>query len=493
MKKAVRIVAGVVVVAAVAASAGAWYTGTRLQPVLEASIAQANAELAKSMPGADGKPVAHIDLASLDRHFFSSTAHYRLTIDGQSVGADEPQLEFLFVDDIEHGPLPLSRLKALKLMPVMARSNYRLEPSPAAQGWFDVAKGKSPLFGHVNIAYDGATDGALELLALDFIGEGGHFSFSGMSINGTLSADGEKYSLKGAVDDYRLAGKAPEGDVLIGMKGFTFDTGGTRGASGFYLGHSDMKLGAVDLQLPGQPALKFTGTTGSSLMQEVEGKLAVEMTYDIAGINVAAQDVGSARMAWKFNNFETASTRALYDLYQTRIAPQQQAATAAGQPFELKLSDTEQRLLNEQMVKLLAAKPHVELQAFTLKTANGESRLNMALDLTNPGSVQPGSPQFAQNIIGKLDAKLLVSKPMLQDVGAVQARMQGQTDPAAIARQGKDLSDTAAAMAQMLQLAKDEGDNIVASLQYADGMVDFNGQKMTVQQFVASMMGRFGG
>lgn len=492
MKKAVRIVAGVVVLAAVTASAGAWYTGTRLQPVLEASIAQANAELARSMIGADGKPVAHIELASLDRHFFSSTAHYRLAIDGKSLGADEPQLDFLFIDNIEHGPLPLSRLKALKLMPVMAMSNYRLEPSPAAEGWFEVAKGQSPLFGHVNIAYDGATDGTLELLPLDFTGEGGHFSFSGMTVNGTLSADGEKYQLTGSVDDYRLAGKAPEGDVLVGLKGFTFDTGGTRGASGFYLGHSNMKLGTVDVQLPGQPALKFSGTTGTSLMQEVQGNLAVEMAYDIAGINVASQDVGSARMAWKFNNFETGATRALYDLYQARIAPQQQAATAAGQPFDLKLSEADQRLLNEQMVKLLAGKPHVELQAFTLKTASGESRLNMALDLANPGTVQPGTPQFTQKLIGKLDAKLLVSKPMLQDIGAVQARLQGQTDPAAIAQQGKDLSDTAGAMAQMLQLAREEGDNLVASLQYADGMVDFNGQKMTVQQFFASMMARVG-
>jgi uncharacterized protein YdgA (DUF945 family) len=42
-----------------------------------------------------------------------------------------------------------------------------------------------------------------------------------------------------------------------------------------------------------------------------------------------------------------------------------------------------------------------------------------------------------------------------------------------------------------LQLGKVEGDNIVSSLQYANDVVDFNGVKMSAQQFAAAMMGKF--
>lgn len=50
----------------------------------------------------------------------------------------------------------------------------------------------------------------------------------------------------------------------------------------------------------------------------------------------------------------------------------------------------------------------------------------------------------------------------------------------------------ASVMAEMMQLAKVDGDNIVSDLHYANQMVDFNGQKMTVQQFVSNVMGKVG-
>ena len=40
-------------------------------------------------------------------------------------------------------------------------------------------------------------------------------------------------------------------------------------------------------------------------------------------------------------------------------------------------------------------------------------------------------------------------------------------------------------------LAKVEGNNIVASLDYAAGQVDFNGQKMSLEDFITQMTQRF--
>lgn len=42
-------------------------------------------------------------------------------------------------------------------------------------------------------------------------------------------------------------------------------------------------------------------------------------------------------------------------------------------------------------------------------------------------------------------------------------------------------------MAVQSGLATVQGDDVVSSLHYADGMVDFNGQKMTVEEFAMLM------
>jgi uncharacterized protein YdgA (DUF945 family) len=42
-------------------------------------------------------------------------------------------------------------------------------------------------------------------------------------------------------------------------------------------------------------------------------------------------------------------------------------------------------------------------------------------------------------------------------------------------------------------LAKLEDNNIVAKLHYANNQVEFNGQKMTVEEFVGFVMSKLGG
>jgi uncharacterized protein YdgA (DUF945 family) len=79
---------------------------------------------------------------------------------------------------------------------------------------------------------------------------------------------------------------------------------------------------------------------------------------------------------------------------------------------------------------------------------------------------------------------------MIQDLAALQARSAGQTDPAAIAQHAQGTAESVGGMAVMLQVGKVEGDNIVSNLHYANDVVDFNGVKMSAQQFAAAMMGK---
>lgn len=487
MNKSVGIAAGVIVVVGALATAGAWYTGTRLEGVLRDSIQQANQELATSLKGTESSMT--LEMLSIDRHVFSSTAHYRVVIHDENLETDGNNAQFLFVDNIEHGPLPFSRLKSFKLLPVMAQSNFEMEQSPSAAKWFAMSNGVSPVKGHASVGYDRSTSGALLLSPLEMKDTDGTFTFSGLNIDVEASADAEKLKVVGNMDNFQLNVTSPEGEVAFGAKGLTFDTGGTKGQSGFYLGHNNLKIDQVLAQVAGQAPVVFKDLTGTSLAQEEGGNLAAQMNYNVGMINYNGKDVGALQSAFKLSNFDVAASQALYDLYQTKILPQQQAANASGEQLVLQLSPADQQLMDAQIAKLLAAKPHIELEKLALKTANGESHLRIAMDLTDTVSGQP-SPDRVRNAIAQLEARLVLSKPMISDLATLQAGLAGQTDPAAIAEQAKAASDMVGAMAVMLQVAKVDGDNIVSNLQYANDIVDFNGQKMTPEQFTALIMSK---
>ena len=130
-----------------------------------------------------------------------------ITFNG-SLDGDEPrQFELVINDRIEHGPFPLSRLKALKLMPVMATSNYALESNPALEKWFAAANGKSPVEGQASLGYDRSVQGTVRLnpvqAALDV---DSNLQFSGLTVDfDTLSDDAVTIRERDTMTQERIA------------------------------------------------------------------------------------------------------------------------------------------------------------------------------------------------------------------------------------------------------------------------------------------------
>lgn len=154
MKKSVGILSGLAVAIAVATTAGAWYTGKQLPAELDNALARSNAELQKALVTTGGS--LRIERVSLEQHFFSSTAQYRLKARDINVGEGEViNFDVGVTDHIEHGPFPWSRVKALKLVPVMAVSNSTLQKDDAVAPWFDAAGGKVPLSAQTSLGYGG--------------------------------------------------------------------------------------------------------------------------------------------------------------------------------------------------------------------------------------------------------------------------------------------------------------------------------------------------
>ena len=115
------------------------------------------------------------------------------------------------------------------------------------------------------------------------------------------------------------------------------------------------------------------------------------------------------------------------------------------------------------------------------------------MQLAKPASFDLPPDQIAREAITSLDLDLSLSKPMISDLVSVQAVLQGQEDQEAIAQQASMTTEMASGMMLSTQLVALEGNDIRARLHYADGQVEFNGKKMTVEEFAGLVMASAGG
>ncbi|MBJ2286207.1 YdgA family protein [Pseudomonas sp. MF6755] len=492
MNKPAVVFLGFVVAIGAVSAGGAWYTGKQLEPVLQTAIQNANKELQTSMAGVDG--TLALELVSLDRGVFSSTAHYRLKGQGSVFGEDNPNPELLFVDHIEHGPLPFSRLVTLKWLPVMATSHYELEKNPTTEKWFAASKDVSPLKGVANIGYSRSVSGNVELLPLEFKDDTSSVSFSGANLDFDSSAEGKKVKAEGFMNSLKVAAVDANGAPFEAqLNGLTVASNLEKSTFGFYTGQNTVELTDTKVTFgPQKAVLTLKGFEQKDSSETKDSNLAGRVDYKIDEIGYQGKPVGSAAMAVSMKNVDIPAMLVLTKLYQDKMQPVQ-AAAAAGQPVpELQLTEAEQTLAEANVNQVLAAKPQLAVENLSLKTTHGESKFNLVVDLAKPTSMELPPVELGKQMVSLLDANLTLSKPMISDVAALQAQVGGVTDPQAIEQQSQMAAEMVSGMAVGTQLATLVGTDVVSKLHYANNEVTFNGQKMTVEQFIGFVMSKVG-
>ncbi|MGB9091721.1 MAG: YdgA family protein [Pseudomonas farsensis] len=489
MKKSVGILSGLAVAIAIAATAGAWYTGQQLPAELERSIADGNAELKKSLAGTGGSMT--IELASLEQRFFTSTAHYRIKAKDIPFGeAEALNFEVGVVDNIEHGPFPWSRVKAFKLMPVMATSNSALEKDDFTADWFAAAGDKPPVTAQVSLGYTGSVDSDIRLAPVKVEEEGVKvLDFSGMQLLVSGDREGKAAEVHGNMGSLELNfADAQQVPAKVELKGFKLG-GKMRQTS-----HDMIYVGNIDLALAEaritsgltQDVLLMTDLQQNNLYSaegDAEDKLSGRLEYKVGDITYAGRKVGSGEMVFTMRSIDIPAMQALVQWYQTKLPEMQQAAAEGNGLPQLNLSAEEKAKVQADVQKLLAGKPQFALEKLAFKTANGESRFNLAMDFTNPSSFDLPPDQLGKQLVSRMHSKLTLSKPMIGDLATLQALLGGETDAQAIAQQSSQAGEMVGMMAVQSGMATVQGNDVVTSLQYADGMVDFNGKKMTVEEF----------
>jgi len=492
MNKTAGIAAGVVVAVGLISAGGAWYTGTQLPNVLKTSIEEANQKGADALLGTG--ITSKLELVSLDSHLFTSTAHYRLTLDSPSFGEEYRNVEILLVDNIEHGPLPFSRLKKLNLWPVLATSNYALEANGLTQKWFDAAKGEAPLHGQVSLGYDNSTTGTIELTPLDFAPQAGqNIKFSGLKLDVDASAHAEKVAVSGGMDSLVLTGTDANGEALsVNVRDLVLDSDQKMGTGDFYLGENSLKLASIEVKAGDKPPVLIKNLAQASNFEENSGKLGGHVSYDIGQVSFDGKDIAGVQMIWRMKDFDAAAVQALVEVYRDKLAPVQQAAAQGEEAPELAFTPAEEEKLKADIGQLLAGKPHVALEKFSIKTAHGEAALSLSVDLNKPESFDLPPPDLAKQVLAQLDAKLAIDKAVIGDGVRVQAALAGETDQKAIDDQAAMFTEMGSGMALGTEMIVLKGDKLESNLHYANNEVTFNDQKMSVEEFVMLVMSKTG-
>lgn len=470
MKKT-GIAIAVLLAAGAAATGGAWYTGTKLEGVLTESIKEGNAELAKYVPNES----VRIELTSFERGFFTSQARYRIVL-GEAKD-EEPAQELLIVDRIEHGPFPLSRLSSFKLMPVMAASHAELEQNATVTPWFKVAgEGVAPLVVDSAIGYDRSASGTLKFAPIQYSEDDFKLSFSGLEVDFSGTEKAEKMKVSGRMDSLLMEGTGARSGRMEAT-GFSLDSDRTRGSAGLYLGESKAALEKLSFVFDDGMPVVLTDLRQHDRLGEEGTHLAGKVDYNVGMVTYGGKELGSSSMTWSIERFDTAAVKSLYELYNSYVLRLQVDGNLVDPTPE------EQARMMSALQGLLAAKPVISLDNFSLKTANGESSFSLKLALANPESLELPPEELAKQLVSSLNARLSVAKPMISDVMGYKVLFEPELDPQAVATEAKMMAEMAGEMVTAMQLGKLDGDKIVSTLDYANGQVDFNGQVMPVEQF----------
>jgi len=497
MSKISAMVLGVVVLLAGAVVAGAWQTGKRLESVLQASIRATNQTLSAGLPGLAAVP--SLELLSLERGLFSSTAHYRVTLAdagsderGSSVAGKRSATagELLFVDHIEHGPFPLSRIIRLQLLPVMATSNFALQASSGVSQWFAAASnGVAPLSGRASLDYQQNLSGTVQMQPLDFSHGGARLSSSGAILDFAVTYQQSTVTFDGRFGS--LVFSAADG-TRVELQDLSLLSTGTLGESGLYLGHSDSTLKQLRVQVPEQPAWLLTNLRHQGQLGEDQTGVFGSFSAALGMLNYAGQDLGALSAGGSVSHLDTAAVKALNEFYSERVtAPGAFSATSRLPNFDL--TAQQQAQLQASLDRLLAGQPVVTLEHLALRTAHGESRFNLAVQLKQPDAYAVPASALLLQMLDTLEARLVLSQPMLKDLIVHLAAQDPAADPRLSNQQAQQMVLMATQVAVGSKLVVLEDSDLTASLNYAQGQVDFNGRKMPVEVFADLLSALFSG
>ncbi|SUB82551.1 Bacterial protein of uncharacterised function (DUF945) [Pragia fontium] len=503
MKKSI-VAVGVLVVLGGAWVGGSWYTGKVIQSEIEKSLVNAQKYIEQYAPEYKIK----MNITDYQRGVFSSQVSYAFDV-ANGNGSDSVSI----AQKISHGPFPLDHFS---LSPKLAFSKTELIKQPSLDSFFDMAGGKSPLNVEVLASYDGSSEGKVVIEPLTDKSDG-TFKFSGLTLNvaGQVK-DGEtnftmtsspfdmtehgsqvsydmakvagtqnkskEYTVDGSLGKLTIAKLGDEGEKeQIILNNLTVKSQGKAGKFDMNLGLINIALQNVTYTINDKPKMVMDGLTAVSNVQEDEKFINQVIDTTIGQLNLEGKNLGSGSMKVKLDRFDGGALQYL-NKNSDQLAYLYMAGATSPQG--------ESNLMMNNLMTFLDANPTISITPLTWKNDKGESQIDMALTLMRPASLEfSDMTQLLLNSVKQFNSSTKLSVPMLTEMTKLQYELSGglsaedsQTQATASVQQTIDMG-----IAQKM-LSKKDDNTVTSYFNYADGMLDLNGQKMPAEQFINMFM-----
>jgi len=488
MKKT-QVAVGVIVALGVIWTGAAWFTGKQLESHMDEMLQNANAQLNAYAPN------SRLTLSYQDyqRGVFSSKT--KLVVQASSQTNDNPLLKpgqsIVLNETIDHGPFPFAQLKRGSLIPSMASVHTELENTDAVKKLFELTNGKSLVNADTRVGYSGATNTDLNLLAVDYNNPqtGDRLATNGGTLNISADSKGDKVSLDGDFSSIAVTSKNQvELPVLFTLNGLKLSGDTHLSPEGVRVGDQSISLDKLDASINGQEGLSLEKLKTTSSFDNKEGKIGGQLDVDVDKITLQKQPFGEAKLAMKFAQFDAQAVKAFSDTYNAQMQDLLNQPGVAEDPIRYQASV--QTILRNNLPTLLKGSPTLSIAPLSWKNDKGESTFNLNVGFNDPATVSGEAQSLGaavDRVLKTLDGKLAINMPMatetMRHVGLAEG-YQGDDAQKLADQQVKGLS----AMGQMFRLTQQQDDNIVTSLQYGNGQVTMNGDKMTLEQFLSRYM-----
>lgn len=223
---------------------------------------------------------------------------------------------------------------------------------------------------------------------------------------------------------------------------------------------------------------------GSTLTQDGKG-VNSQVNYTVNSLKLQGQDMGSGKLTLKVDNVDGQA----WHQFSQQYSAQSQALLA--KPELAQNPELYQQALTETLFNalpiLLKGNPSVTISPLSWRNAKGESTLNLSVLLKDPAQVTAPPQTLAESldrVVQSLDGKVVIPVDMATEFMTKIAGLEGY-QPADAAKLADQQVKGLAAMGQMFRITTMEDNAISSSLQYANGQVTLNGQKMPLQDFAA--------
>lgn len=485
MKKSVAITLGVVIVGAGSWVGATWYTGKRIEESSQRHLAEANEKLAKLTPLFG----LRIDQLKYERSLFSTQARYGLSLVKNDKSPDAMPAGMIEFDAVvEHGPFPKSALASGALAPKLAYVHAEMAKTDNLKEVFELTKGVSPLISDATVSYSGITSSTSKIAPVKVTHEGTSVDFSGMVVTGEFDRALQGVTGHGVMDTLTIDASKSSDPAKVSIAGMTIDANSRVGKFGVSIGDSDLKIKRIDVTRPEDDIKLSLDNFGYGVkLSEDDKSINVQAAYQTGDIIVNDVALGNGQAVIKLAKLDGQAVKQLSDTYN-QLMRQYMASTE-----DEGLKDEQIQVLLDSAGKLLAGNPSFSIDPISWKTGKGESKLNFTLDLANPADVKNLTPQeIAVQAIKRIDATLIISKPMVQDLMTQYAvKKEGMAADKA-AEEAEQNVRQMSGMAEMFNVGKNEGDNIVGKFTFADGMGDLNGKKIPADELFSGLLGAAG-